>query len=204
MIGNIGFDPNSNSYIEDAACSYVDITNKTFLRANETCVNVFGNELDMLQVADVLTVSEIIQFILIVVTTILLSRRAFALQQKADVNVCTVTDYAVMIEGLPKVTDHSELVHFFSGLYPLDKPDWRGRPPVSGAVPVSNILNTGDKVYLNTWVAELFVFRKMGAFIHAFMNKQVLTTKLLRARAMIKMYSEGTKHAGGHNESKRK
>jgi hypothetical protein len=44
----------------------------------------------------------------------------------------------------------------------------------------------------------------MGAFIHAFKDKEKLSQKLLRSRAMIKMYSEGTKHIGGHNEKKRK
>jgi hypothetical protein len=52
MIGNIGFDPRSSTYLEDAACKYVDLTNRTstYLFANETCITVLGQELDMLQV----------------------------------------------------------------------------------------------------------------------------------------------------------
>jgi hypothetical protein len=238
MIGNIGHDPSSASYIQDAACRFVFLHKKnitdfsslillmssvfficsnvniynadsnstiTSLSANQTCITIFNTiELNMLQVADILTISEILQFIMFAIVIRVLRKRAENLQKKADVNVCTVTDYSVMIEGLPKVADQKELVQFFSNLYPLDKPDWRGRPPLSGALPVENISNTGQGLYKGTWVAELYIFRKMGAFIHEFKNKAPLTTKLLRSRAMIKMYSEGTKHTGGFNERKRK
>lgn len=206
MIGNIGHDIRSSTYLEDAACDFVDISNRTskFLLANETCINVFGNELDMLQVAGYLTVSEVLQCLMMAFVVWLLRRRTTILSAKADINVCTVTDYSVVVSGLPAVTDHQELLTFFSDLYPLDKADWRGRPPVSGALPVENVMNTNNNRYLGTWVAELFIFHKMGAFIHAFKDKEKLTEKLLRSRAMIKMYSEGTKHIGGHNEKLRR
>ncbi len=205
MIGNIGYNERSSTYVQDAACDYVDLTNRTnhYLLANETCIKIFGNELDMLQVADYLTVSEVLQCIMTVFVVWLLARRTVILSAKADVNVCTVTDYSVVVTGLPTVSDHKELLNFFNDLYPLDKVDWRQRPPVSGALPVDSVLNTGNPVYLGTWISELFIFHKMGAFIHAFKAKEKLTNKLLRSRAMIKMYSEGTKHMGGHHEKKR-
>lgn len=35
-----------------------------------------------------------------------------------------------------------------SDLYQLDKVDWRGRPPLEGAQPVSNVENSQDKWYM--------------------------------------------------------
>jgi hypothetical protein len=95
-------------------------------------------------VADYLTISEVLQCLMTAGVVWLLARRTVNLSAKADVNVCTVTDYSVVVTGLPTVSDHQDLLQFFSKLYPLDRPDWRGRPPVSAALPVESSLNTGD------------------------------------------------------------
>jgi hypothetical protein len=207
MIGNIGYDKESPTYYQDAACSSVTVPTDTTgftLYANQTCIDVMGIEVTMAQVADIITASEVLQFIMFIIVIFHLSRRTTQLHTKADVNLCTVTDFAVVVEGLPKVVRHEELLKFFSDLYPLDKPDWKERPPVSGCSPVENIDNTGNPVYRGTWIAELQIFHKMGAFIQAFKEKQALTHKLLRSRAMIKMYSNGTPRPSGPNERKRR
>lgn len=207
MIGNIGYDIESPTYYQDAACSSVvmpNITDGLTLFANQTCIDVFGVEVTMAQVADIITISEILQFLMFIIVVFHLSRRTTQLHTKADVNICTITDFAVVVEGLPQVVRHDELLKFFSELYPLDKPDWKERPPVSGCATVENVENTGNPVYRGTWIAELQIFHKMGAFIQAFKEKQALTQKLLRSRAMIKMYSTGTCRPSGPNESRRK
>lgn len=85
----------------------------------------------------------------------------------------------------------------FSELYPLDKNDWRGRPGVLACHPVDNVSLTGNSIYLNTWVSECVLHKRIGGFLAAFKNKQHLTDKLYHYRALMKMYSENTPHQDG-------
>lgn len=52
-------------------------------------------------------------------------------------------------------------------------------------------------MHVGTWVSECTLFKRIGRYIGAFQEHEGLTTKLFRARALMKMYSEGTALATG-------
>jgi hypothetical protein len=66
-------------------------------------------------------------------------------------------DYAVYVTGLPRDAKKKEIIRHFSALWPLNGPDWKGRPPPLGpmAETVMETTNTGDERYKDTWLAEV-------------------------------------------------
>ncbi|CAM9640062.1 unnamed protein product, partial [Sphacelaria rigidula] len=110
--------------------------------------------------------------------------------QQVDANKVTATDYAVYIQGLPKTAGRKEIGQFFSDLYQLESPDWKGRPPYAAAQPVFSSDNTEDKWYLGKWVAEVCVAREVGRELKAYKDKRDTVLELRRKRAEAKMYNE--------------
>lgn len=136
-LGNIGYDTTSNTYLTDSSCAntYTSNTNSSI-----TCIHIFDNiEFTASQVGSILTVSEILQYFVFMATVYYLNYRLKTLQRimhKEDTSVC---DYAVMVRGLPRDSTFEEVLHHFSTLYALNTSDWKFRPPLIGAQPVSNV-----------------------------------------------------------------
>lgn len=193
-IGNIGYNPDGNHYGENIHCSK-DPTNME-------CFHVFGIEFTYVEIANILTVCEIIQVLIFFMGVMYLSRSHSRIKSRLDGRTCSVSDYSIMVENIPPNTTEVELIQHFSLLYPLDKPDWKGRPAVDLAEPVRNCNNSNRGYHMDTWVAELTIFKKIGSMIRAFKDKQKLTDDLLRLRATMKMYKEDTCHADGPNPKK--
>lgn len=116
-----------------------------------------------------------------------------------EVEECSVAEYSISVNGLPSNTTVEELVRHFSNLYPLDRPDWKGRPGILFCKPVTNISNTGNPEYINSWVSECILHKRIGGFLSAFKYREGLLNKLRHSRAQMKMYSENTPHAHGPN-----
>jgi hypothetical protein len=189
-IGNIGYDPENGNYEEDSRCS--SAPNKDML-----CFHIYGIEFTYVEIANILTICEIIQVIIFFLGVLSLSRAHQRIKSKLDGRTCSITDYSVMIENIPPNTTELELIQHFSQLYPLDRPDWKGRPAVDSAEPVRSCGNSGFAHHLDTWIAEVTIFKKIGAMIRSFKSKQKLTEDLLRQRALMKMYNTDTCHAHG-------
>ena len=194
--GNLGYNPESATYNEDAACVHT---------VNTTCIHLPGDvELTLSEASSILTACEFLQIICFFSVVWVLGHRTRVMKKEASRATCAVSDYALMVRNIPTDITEKELIDHFSSLYPLDVPDWRKRPPLDGAAPVDNVLNTGHaSLYRGTWVAECTIHRKIGSYINAFNNKRKVTEELYRQRAKYKMYKEGTSHKGGANNKKK-
>jgi hypothetical protein len=138
-IGNIGYDPNSYTYLNDSACHHTGfLKNYTPLKYNGTCIHVMDYEFTMPQVALALSASEVLQIFAFFCFIWHLKRKTDTLKAQNERQECTVSDYTVIVRGFPKDTGMEQLIAHFSSLYPLDVPDWRKRPPITGAIPVMN------------------------------------------------------------------
>ena len=189
-IGNIGHNRDSSSYKENSACSNI---------TDMACISLFGVEFSMLNVANILSVSELLQALVCLAAFVYLVRTQSRMKRRADNRTCSISDYSVMVENISPDTTMEELIEHFSGLYPLDKPDWKNRPGVESAEPLKHSINSGYSAHKGTWVAEATVFTKIGSMIRSFKNKQQLMDHLLRCRARMKMYNDNTCHAHGPN-----
>ena len=194
--GNLGYNPESATYNEDAACVHT---------VNTTCIHLPGDvELTLSEASSILTLCEFLQIICFFSVVWALGHRTKGMKKEASRATCAVSDYSLMVRNIPTDITEKELIDHFSSLYPLDVPDWRKRPPLDGAAPVDNVLNTGHaSLYRGTWVAECTIHRKIGSYINAFNNKRKVTEELYRQRAKYKMYKEGTSHKGGANNKKK-
>jgi hypothetical protein len=195
-IGNIGYDPESGHFDTDSLCSSAP-ENRDML-----CFHIYGLEFSYVQIANILTICELIQVLIFFLGVTYLSRAHKRIKSRLDGRTCSVSDYSIMVENIPSNTTEIELIQHFSNLYPLDRPDWKGRPPVDSAEPVRSCGNSGTSHHLDTWIAELTIFKKIGAMIRSFKSKQKLTEDLLRQRATMKMYNTDTCHANGPNPKK--
>lgn len=191
-IGNIGHNDDSATYEEDSKCTVAK-------RDGAMCTDIMGVEFTMSNVATILCGCEILQILVFLLAVRILKNRCAKLREKSDARSCTISDYSIMVENIPKDATSEELTQFFSELYPLDKPDWKGRPPVEGAQPLQHCDNTGKEYYVNTWVAETVIYQALSQLIAAFKAKQSYMKNLQRARAKMKMYKEDTCHAHGPN-----
>lgn len=136
-LGNIGYDSSSATFATDSSCegSYINRVN-----TSTTCVHLFDNiELTTSQVGIILTLSEILQFVVFMTAVYYLNYRLQTLQRvmhKEDTSVC---DYSVMVRGLPRNCSLDEVLVHFSTVYALNTVDWANRPPVLGAQTVQNV-----------------------------------------------------------------
>jgi hypothetical protein len=203
-IGNIGYDPQSGHFETDSQCSSSS-SNSSLLTTEEDdmlCYHIHGIEFSYVEIANILTICEIIQVFIFFLGVLYLTKSHTRIKSRLDGRTCSVSDYSIMVENIPPQTTEIELIQHFSSLYPLDRPDWKGRPAVDSAEPVRNCGNSGQGYHLDTWIAELTIFKKIGAMIRSFKSKQKLTEDLLRQRATMKMYNTDTCHANGPNPKK--
>lgn len=183
-IANIGHDVTSDTYATDSACSTIS--------ADTACVHVYDEkyEFTMRQVSSILTVIEIIQTITLLSTIYHIHRSIRPLHRevlKSNSKSMKISDYSILVTNVPKDVTKQELVDHFSGLYYLDYPDWCRRPPVRGAVPVRNIGNTSDPIYLNSWVADIAVYASTAKYVRCYLKKRELYKELYRLRAQMKV-----------------
>ena len=187
-IGNIGHDPNARDYQAESACTGAE---------HLTCIKVLSQEFSLQAVANIIALCEVLQVLVFLVGLQYLRQRTRSAGGSSGNRSCQVSDYTVKVENIPPDTTVEQLVEHFSGLYFLHERDWKGRPALEEAEPVQVTHNSGCTVYKDTWVAEVTVYSKMGTLIKAFKRRKLLMDNLLRYRALMKMYSEGTSHAGG-------
>jgi hypothetical protein len=111
----------------------------------------------------------------------------FHLQRLTDnINVqrerlhCRISGYTIVVHNIPKDTTVQQIHDHFNELYPLDRIDSAGRPPIAGAMTVKNTDNTRNPLYMNTWINECILLKKIGKFIKIFREKEKLMIRLYR------------------------
>ena len=194
-IGNIG----TNVTFNDKNMNDMNINSTVILS------NLGGIEIGMVEVSYTLMVTEILHCIIFLFTLRALHLKVKhwrVLKDEGDRGEVTLGDYAAVIRDIPRDTSTIEIINHFNNLYPLDKPDWRGRPPLYQAEAVKHCDFTQQQETVGTWIAECVVHRKIGHYIRAFREKQYLMEQLYRHRAEMKMYSNDTPNARGPRPSK--
>ena len=151
-LGNIGYDPTSLTYAADSACKHTPGAT-----VNDTCIHVMGKEILLTNAESVLTLMEFLQILVFFCFIWYLQHKASTLKAETEKDNCSATDYTIMVRKLPADCSMEQVIAHFNNLYPLDKVDWRGRPPIVGARPVEDIGNSGIPIHKGTWIAECTV-----------------------------------------------
>jgi len=195
-IGNMGNNRLEADYFNKSSC-----VTEPYKNYNGTCIRGEGWELSTVEISSILTCLEILQIFVFFCSLTFINWHADNMKEQREKDSCSITDYTISVKNLPAdVTSTDLIVHF--NQWCLDRPDFQRRPKVAGAQPVKNSEHTGDPIYLNTWIAEVYLHKQIGNFINIFKNKQEMTNKLYRSRAQVKMYGPNTVHAKGYNEKR--
>lgn len=134
-LGNIGYNTRSPTYATDSACS-----DPAYQNTSDTCIRIMNNyEFVLVNAASILTACEIIQICIFFCTIYHLSRLIGTFEEKMGRLITSVTDYSVMVSGIPKDSTVAQVITHFSNLYALDKPDWANRRGLEGARPVQHV-----------------------------------------------------------------
>jgi hypothetical protein len=153
--GNVGANPLSQSYFKDSNCT-VNIATP-----GSTCIHFYGNEITSINASYIITAFELLQVIIFYFVLMFLRSKTKTFKLSTERQVCSVTDYSIMCRNVPPDCTEEMLVGHFSRLYPLDKPDWRGRPPLEGAKPVEDFDNTG---YINVIIFQYNIFLTFNVY----------------------------------------
>jgi hypothetical protein len=200
-LGNIGYDPDSFSYAEDAMCS--NSTSGLAPTANQTCVLLNGVEYTMESVSVIITGMEILQiaafFLMIAYLHI---RVEHIIHMHKDSGVPSITDYAVQVTNIPTDTTVEELVAHFSDLYQLEKVDFMKRKPVEGTGPVDSSQYSNNDIHVGTWVAECTICTRLERSVEYLAQRKALMKQLYYARALMKMVGPNTPHTKGYDEKR--
>lgn len=191
-LGNIGSNLHDASMFQSSRC-----TNKSYLSSE--CIRIFNVEVLLTQVADIITAFEFLQIIAYYLTIIHLSRTISRLTLLAEKHNASISDYSVMVTGLPKDTNIEMLIRHFSQLYQLKSYDWRQRPPLAGAEMTTHIENSNNILFRDTWIADIYIYRKISYLLKTYMHEEKLLKQLYHYRACMKMYSSSTPHKNGPN-----
>jgi hypothetical protein len=68
--------------------------------------------------------------------------------------------------------------------------------PLVNNAPVTNNTNTGDDVYVGTWVAEVSIAHPNGELIRRYNQQQARLQQIRIARATLKRYQHGSTEPG--------
>lgn len=199
-LGNLGYNAVDEEF-------YPCTTGGYGVTKNSTCIDFYGTQLTTEQAGVVITAFEFLQVIVFLMTLFFLRIKSDLIAKQSEAKDCVVSDYAIMVTGIPKDTTITQIITHFTNLYQLKETDWRNRPPLANAevvTNISNILSPDASIHMNTWIAEATIFRKYGMFIRSFREEEDLMTNLIRARAFMKMYKADTPHMGGYNQEKYK
>ncbi len=196
-LGNVGYDRESPDFAMKSACNTTIPTN-----VNGTCIHVASIELAASDAANILSACEFLQGVLFLLFIHKIRKKTTKLMDDHEVGEVTVRDYSIMVTGLPPDITTTDLLIHFNKLYPLDCPDYRGRPSVKGAHKVKHIENSQQSLYMNSWIADISLHKNIGRFISAFNEQDVLMKELMKQRARMKMYGTNTPHAKGPKPGK--
>lgn len=135
-LGNIGYNKNSNTYATDSQCKTVT----SIMPTNGTCIHLPNDmELSLTSVGSILTASEILQTFVFFCTLWHIRRKMVSFDEEMSREITSIRDYAIVVHRIPNDTTIEHIISHFSKLYPLDKEDWAGRPPLFGARPVQHV-----------------------------------------------------------------
>lgn len=200
-LGNVGFDTMGVDYNKNISCA---VPNAFGADSHESCMTVVGHQLPYGAACLLITLFEILQNVAFLVTVYFLRQRVHEIDHRAERHrTASIQDYAVQIRGLPHDATEKEVVEHFSSLYPLDKPDWKKRKIVVDAKPVENRENSsGNPIFLDSWVADCTLYRRIGSCLRAFEKKEKLTRKLYKYRALMKMHASQAKRDSSASPAK--
>jgi hypothetical protein len=197
----------SSSSSSNQSSSSLSHYKQSFSHLNATLATIYGLEITYSEGNFILIFCEILQILIFLIMIIHLKRKLYFFNnQELTKNVVTITSYSIYIENLPTLDDigatneevnEEEIIKHFSTLYPLDKPDWKNRSPVEDARPVQNCENSGDPLYINSWIAEVIIHRKIGNLINQYKENESLLKNLYRIRGKMKMFNINTSHNSG-------
>jgi len=191
-LGNIGYSSLDSNYKAESACTSAKHS------ANDTCITVLGHELTLVTAGEVITAMEFLQILVFFGAILYLHFKSEQVSHHAGGSrSCEVSDYSILVQKIPPDTTAMQIITHFTNLYPLDKPDWRNRPPVYGAQVVDHYSNSGDSIHMGTWVAEATIFRRIGSILRVFKDEEDLMQDLYEARARMKMFKSDTPHKLG-------
>ena len=197
-LGNLGYSDSNDSDDDDGD----DVDSSPYV-----AMAMGGLDVSLEEAAGTLTALEYLQAIVLFSTLYYLNRQVRFWndrREEQDRAEVTLGDFTVVVRDLPSDASVEELIDHFSGHYPLDRQDWKGRPPLYEAEPVKHADSTGQMETIGTWVAEVTIHRKIGHLLGGFRQKQQLMERLYRHRAEMKMYHLETPNAKGHNRKKYK
>lgn len=147
--------------------------------ANTSCIHFGANqEISLTDAGAILTAMEFLQVLVFFICVMVLQGQTYSVQAKSAKTITAISDYSIMVKGIPPDTTQAEIVEHFNRLYPLDKPDHRGRPPLEGARPVATSEHNKDESLIGTWIAECVLHKAIGSFISSFKDKQHVTEKV--------------------------
>lgn len=206
-IGNIGYDPASSTYSNNSVCSVggqpaVSLFGVPFNGTgayNGTCVRFLGQTLTGPEVSGVLSVCEVLQILSFFCYVWYLHWIVTSTREKREVSTTAISDYTIIVKNLPKDCTKEQVVAHFNCLYPLDKPDWLGRPGLAGVRPVESAENSHEEMLIGSWIADCVLHKAIGPFLKVFRKQQNLMLQFYRSRAQMKAYADDTPHAGGQN-----
>ena len=203
-IANIGYDHTASDYDVVSKCNHHLSVNGTTLLFNsedsseDTCVSVGGHLFTTQSVSLIITVCEALQVLAFLIAVVHFHRCIDAiLSRHAETGHPSLRDYSVQVTNLPVNTTVKELLEHFSSLYQLERPDWRGRPPVEGSGPVDTTAFSGDPVFRGTWVAQCVISSRVRELIRDLEKRKHLMLQLYSLRASMKMCGLQTPHKGG-------
>jgi hypothetical protein len=202
-LGNMGYDPNSPTYVVDSTCR-----SSSLASGNGTCIHIpimgMSSELEVStrDVAYLITGLEMLQVILFLLFLRSLSKRAQTIEAKLAGTVVKLSDYTVQVSNLPAATTFTstELMEHFSNLYQLQVLDWRQRPPIAYCQPAETLFHSMQ----DSWIAQGTIYKRIGKMIYSFKQKSDLIDRIKRTRAQIKMFSEGSTYKQGKGANPKK
>eukprot|EP01031_Cornospumella_fuschlensis_P028902 gene28902-34878_t len=203
MLGNLGHSTLLGDGNYDYTWSPCSQNATTLFSYYATCLHVQSHSFTRPQVSFLITSMEIIQLLILLFTIVHIRRvyRRMCLEIDKDHQVC-IQDYSVVVSGLPNDFTKEELVAHFSNLYQLSNVDFLGRMPIEDARPVQHCGNSQHTIYLNTFVADVFITRNLYPLLLLYKYKQQKQLSLYRLRALMKMTAAHTPHPKGYNEEK--
>ena len=201
-LGNLGYNKNSDDYATASNCT---ATAPSILapEGSTSCFTVFDFKISTRVATNIFLVMELLQTALYFIVVWHLSKalKRFKKRKGGKGNMI-ISDYTVQVTNLPHDITKEEIIEHFSSLYQLKEVDHMKRPPVDKAEVVTNVENTLDPSYLNSWVVGVYIHKQIGPFMHAYREKLKLYDKMYKARAIMKMYAPNTQHFSGPNPKK--
>ena len=130
IVGNIGYNPVYPEYDMESSCNATRTFSGSNHGYNGTCIHVFNTEFKLPEVAGLLTFFEIIQILVFFCFIFHLQRVTNTIKIAREKELCSVSDYSIIVRKIPADTTKEQLISHFNALYPLDEKDWLGRPPL--------------------------------------------------------------------------